>query len=342
MLSDEGLCWLLTEGIDKLPEDGMESILDRMQDMFSFCTDLSTYEDMAERTVAYILLRKWTDPADLHLLLQWADECVSSLDYRVPDATVLSGFVNKSFDYYHKKPVGCFLASLSLKRVKDLPEKTIAPINCTIHGRLRLICCKFAEKCTYERTGDSFIHGVLRSKLPAWSCALLPFNTPGYDAIAEEFPDTANDLVRPFFETQPTTQCTTFDWDNDFSVGFLYFIAGVLRECLDFSDVPVFSNTDIPRGIRKGDPFIFSVDSTITICKDGDMAGVFHESCLNTVLFGTRPVTTILYYYLKACTSSSNKNLREGCSQVLLALSDPESMSSRNPCIALREELLRV
>lgn len=69
-------------------------------------------------------------------------------------------------------------------------------------GRAASLVYAVARTCTYSNYGDRYVAALLSLSAPPWRTAAVPCGAPAYEAIAEEYPSTANDLVRPHLERQ--------------------------------------------------------------------------------------------------------------------------------------------
>jgi len=67
-------------------------------------------------------------------------------------------------------------------------------------GRVASLVYAVARTCTYASYGDRYVAALLSLAVPPWRTAAVPCGAPAYAAVAEEFPGTANDLVRPHLE----------------------------------------------------------------------------------------------------------------------------------------------
>lgn len=193
------------------------------------------------------------------------------------------------------------------------------------HERMKQILTKYSNKCNYERSGDTYMHDLLRSKLnPSLNAILLPGHTP-YEFIASEYNDDANDLVRPHIEMAPSTKCGNINWDDNGDVDAFHFCVGLLREMIDGLDCKIFTNASISRNLKTNVPHFFSTTRTFDL-GGGKAYGVVFSG---TIFFSSNelPILTTLVHYVQACHEAGFPAVMD----LYTALFSPESLPASSP-----------
>ena len=78
-------------------------------------------------------------------------------------------------------------------------------------SRAAAVVYAVARTCTYSNYGDRYVAAMLATTVPMWRTVAVPCGVPAYAAVAEEFPATANDRVRPLLEVAVKTVISAAD-----------------------------------------------------------------------------------------------------------------------------------
>lgn len=188
--------------------------------------------------------------------------------------------------------------------------------------RMKRIFYVYAEKCTYERTGDVYIHYLLRSKLSAWRNAILNETNTPYEMITDEFGQTANAIVRPFIEQSPGTKIASIEWNDCTAIDSFHFIVGLLRELIDGYDGKILVNSEIAKEISHNMPEFFVCSS------DFDLGvGTTYGFKTKTQLFlapAKEPLLGTLFTYISTCVEIGKTPL----SELFVAIKTPGLLSA--------------
>lgn len=197
--------------------------------------------------------------------------------------------------------------------------------------------------CRYERTGDLYLHELMRGKLSPARQAVLAWRETPLKKLPQQFGPTTNELVRPFIEKNAADQLAQTNWKIVDSTDILVLIATLLREQIDGLPLFVLANDHIARSeshsLRKL-PQLFTVNGGVLPFLDSDYGVVYQKKLF--VVDRTKPyamLKLILFYIHKLSdafdadseSAESARRLR----QFLCAITDPTSISTNNPFIQL-------
>jgi len=167
--------------------------------------------------------------------------------------------------------------------------------NRQIIQRFKKILNVYSEKCTYERTGDIYIHMLLRSKLSAWRNALLNDEITPYDMITDQYGGIANTIVRPFIEQSPATKMAGVSWKDTANIDSFHFVLGLVRELLDGYQGTILVNTAISRDVQSKLPELFVCSSDFDL-GFGHTYGFRYENKLHLAPVYEPLIGTLLFY----------------------------------------------
>lgn len=247
----------------------------------------ASVDAIIERLSVYLQTLSQPVVCDYDALDEWCGDSETDGSYQPPTAEMIACFLAPTSSLLYNRCFGCALASFAQQKLEEIPRTNKEATTDDRLCRLRYLAITYSRKCTYERTGDKYIHGLLRSKLHCWRTMLLPVSQTPYDSISEQFGPDANDIVRPFFEVQPSTRMDNTTWTGNRDRDFLHFLVGVIREILDFNDFVIYSNLDIMIGIMSKEPFMFTIDSSLLDLGIGSCAGVGFDGTLH-ILSGSK------------------------------------------------------
>lgn len=350
-LTSEAICWLMQEGYAEYRAAGKMDELFTQLRLALVQTTATTIHLLKEGLgiLLSILHEKPHDTHDTTLQETFGGEVLSALeqsgdyneeqllDYRYIDAAIRRQADGSKLQQFY---LGSVLASVCSSELRHTFSFQPAPVvNTSELQRLKYILGFLAKKCTYERTGDVYIHTLLRSKLYAYRQALLCDNQTPYDNIAEQYVRQANDLVRPFIDTDPDVKFEQVQWNNAGDLDGFHFLAGVLREALDGVHCPLYVNTAIVRApLLSGDqPYLFCISAHFHV-----PGGLMFGYGVGRQLFYAPPETLshllVLHHFIFAArTSECPPALADLCQ----ACVDPGNLSSSSPLHTLAEELLK-
>lgn len=343
-VSKEALVWFCHVGLTYLTEDEKDIVYTYLTDDLVQSPTLDTTEDILEKAVVLLSRRVSTSEGEnMTELFHWAQSCENSGDYTKRFREDAPCFKLTNLMVLPRIAIGCSIASLVVNVLRRCKMAPYCHHETHQLCRMRYFMYHFAKKCTYERTGDSFIHTVLRSKLSAWRAVLLPFGETPYDAIADQFKSEANDVVRPLFDVQPLQRIETTEWKNNRDRDLVHFVAGLAREALDYDHFPVFSNTDITVGMFSDRPFMFTLDSALLDIGTGCLSGVGVGSCLYVIGETKCLALDTLRLYLLICGGlfGGGSSLHQGFSDICAAIRTREKLPATNPFRPLSEDLLK-
>lgn len=199
--------------------------------------------------------------------------------------------------------------------------------------RFKKIVCNYSNKCTYERSGDVYIHLLLRGKLKSYVNALIPSGHQPYDAISEDYGDAANDLVRPYIEAPPATKFIMVKWDAKMDMDGFHFIVGLLREMLDGLKSVIRINSQVCYCAQSPDVpqlVAFSMDFDIGL---GVTYGYVYQNKLYLPPKSDTPLLDFLVQYIRVCFASGLKSVVD----IYTALFSPNSLSASSAFNVLLE-----
>lgn len=202
-----------------------------------------------------------------------------------------------------------------------------------VRERFKKIVFNYANKCTYERSGDVYIHLLLRGKLRSQVSALIPSGHQPYDAISEEYNSDANNLVRPYIEIPPSRKILDVKWEHGLDVDGFHFIVGLLREIMDGMDCIIHVNSHICHCFcepKVPHLVLFSMDFDVGI---GVAYGFVYENNLYLPPKSATPLLDFFILYISKCFSSGLEPVKD----IHSALFSPNSLSASSAFNVLLE-----
>lgn len=196
--------------------------------------------------------------------------------------------------------------------------------------RFRIIVKNYAAKCTYERSGDAYIHYLLRSKLTsARNCTTM--STP-YDSISDQYGDGANDLVRPYIEVSPGVKEQNVHWGDTIVIDDFHFIVSLIRELCDGCSIPIGINSSLTQYLHRVCPTLFCFTSDYE-----DIMGKTYGFCSDGYLFvpakaDPRPLLTCLIWFVTRASQQL-----DAVQELHTALYRPEELGATSPFSVLLE-----
>lgn len=227
------------------------------------------------------------------------------------------------------KMIGALYSNMCKEEIVTLPVSHLEPINNRdVIQRFRMIIANYAEKCTYERSGDIYIHLLLRSKLSSFKNAVT-ITTP-YDSISDEYGDAANELVRPFIETSPGVKEKAIKWNGKTDIEDFHFVVSLIREMCDGNEVNICINSFLTQVLDNEVPHLFTFTSDYE-CIMGKVYGFYHNLRLYIPKKGSEsPLTDCLIHFILKASEYS-----EAISQLKTALFDPNQLPATSPYSSL-------
>lgn len=328
LVSNHGLYWVMAQGPDYVRGDECAGFVNLLKRTLAVSSLHEQREEIQERVAVYALANLRTDEFCSTVLKEWCECCISESIYPAPPSKALACIVHRSSHWLPESTYGCVISSIISERISCCETSTLDSNSVGVLSRLRYLLTAFAGTCTYERTGDTYIHGLLRSKLKAWRVVLLPMGQTPYDDISSEYKEQANDLVRPHFEEQASEKIAKVEWGQNRCADNIHLLAGIMREVLDCDKFPVYSNTDICIGLERKEPFMFSTDSSIL---DFGLGTVFGISCgSNLQVLGSSecmPLDILGSYILLRCRGKCSKALKDFGTAILVPADLPSDSS---------------
>lgn len=339
MVTDFELYWYVYHGRTVLSQAAKDKAQAALLETLQTSPLISDKPRIIERLAVYIRDITPDQDTDGDALEEWCNDCNETARFRMPTPSMFACFLTPTTTHFDDRTVGSvvaaiqaeFLSSVNIDTVEGGPDAELC--------RLRYLLTTFAAKCTYEKSGDVYIHTLLRSKLSAWRATLLPFQCTPYDAISDQFGDDANDVVRPFFETQAGTRMTDTTWKHSRDRDLVHFLSGILKETFDYDDFPVYSNTDIAVGVTTTKPFMFTIDSSILDLGCGTTAGVGEGTkllCLGDT--ACLPLDVVRLYFSVCSLRSASNPFQD----TLHAFTAPDTLSTESKFHPLIENLKKV
>jgi len=198
--------------------------------------------------------------------------------------------------------------------------------------RFKQIVSAYANKCTYERSGDTYIHLLLKGKLKSYKNALLSNNTPPYDAISQEYGDSANTLVRPYIETPPSAKILHVKWHDSMDLDGFHFVTGLLRELLDGLNCTIHINTHICHCSSPDIPYLFACTLDFDV-GFGSSYGYIYKHKMHLPPKSDAPLTDFFLGYLAACSHARIQAVAD----MHTALYNPNALAASSPFNVLLE-----
>lgn len=167
-------------------------------------------------------------------------------EFRTIAKTILEPRAEKKRDY--NRACGTLICALATHLLRHQVKSFACPQPDLLYlRRLRRVLEHCSGRCTYERSGDKYVHDALRSKLDAWRSALMPLTMTPYDEFAEQYADAANATGRNVIETDTDTKFLNVKWSSMSDTAGFHFLVGVLRETLDGVETRVLSNANVSK-----------------------------------------------------------------------------------------------
>ena len=239
---------------------------------------------------------------------------------------------------------GRALACRSLERLSEYEVKTIiSDTNKEVLDHLVTFLERAATINTYERTGDLYLHELMRGKLSCARQSTLAWRETPMKKLPQQYGPTTNDLVRPFIEKNAADQLAETNWKIVDSTDILVLLATLLREQIDGLPLFVLANDHIPRSeskLLKRVPHLFTVNGAVLPLLDSDYGVVFRKTLY--VINRQQPyamLKLIMFYVHKLSevfdSDSESAESARRLRQFVSAIADPTSISTNNPFIQL-------
>lgn len=294
----------------------------------------ASFDAIVERLSVYLQMLSPLAACDYDALDEWCGDSEMNGSYAPLTDEMIACFLAPTSSLLYNRCFGCALASLAQQKLETIPRINTEATTDDRLCRIRYLAITYSRKCTYERTGDKYIHGLLRSKLHCWRAMLLPITETPYDSVSDQFGADANDIVRPFFEIQPSTRMDNTTWTDNRDRDFIHFLVGVVREIIDFNEFPVYSNLDIMIGIASKKPFMFTIDSSLLDLGIGSCAGVGFDGNLH-ILSGSKCFALDIIWLFVSLSAPGCKSL----SDLRCALDTPDLLDTHSTFYAFVEDL---
>lgn len=156
-----------------------------------------------------------------------------------------------------------FIAEQSYRSLDRLPVARLPRAPPVVAARLAGLLERIAERCTFEKTNDAYLHTLLAAKLPAAEFVLLE---PPFRAVADAYGAAANALVRPLMVRDGKAVNDTVDLASR-EPEALISAAALLAEAIDGDVAQVCVNN----GIHRRPVGMFALVATGARC--GDQVG---------------------------------------------------------------------
>jgi hypothetical protein len=258
-------------------------------------------------------------------------QCASIYDY-----TLTMGYDRQK---RYNNVMGCIIASLRQSHLKthmNFHSYDSLPGNSHFLRRVQQMLRMLAKKCTYERSGDVYIHTLLRSKLQAFRQTLLCTKEPPYDAISAQYGSSANELVRPYIDMDPEMKSQHVEWDNTLDLDGFQFVVGVLREALDGCKCTILCNAEIVNGLSLDVPYFFVISEFMDL-GIGTVFGYGIREHLYIAPKENPHLNTIFAFISSALhhTVPSISDFRQACV-------DPSLLAASSPFFSISESLVQL
>lgn len=347
----ESICWLTTQGMQEMDTSEQNVVMTKLVNIIC-CEGFDNVYVCKEYVALYSVLRLLTcscekEPPvmDNPRLDKYIKDIDEEGEYNViaRDFRSICRYIHTPGNDKHGRfnnIIGIVIGYLCRKTLTTEFSRSINNLSydSTSDGLLRMrhMLSVLSQKCTYERTGDIYIHTLLKSKLPTYISSLIVNTGTPYDAISKYYDSDANDLVRPFMNTDPDVKFDNVQWQSTTDLDGFHFLVGLLREFLDGCDCTLLYNHTIARGLRLSRPYFFV------------MSNYFHLE--NGVCFGygvgnklwiapqQDPHLLTIHGFLTAHKGKQIPSLTDFYS----ACFSPDSLPSSSPFYALCEDFVKL
>ena len=205
-------------------------------------------------------------------------------EYRLTDAMLAC------LDKNNIVHVEAFVAEQSYRLIDSFSLEWLEPAGQAATDFLKGLLERIAEHCSFEKNNDSYLHAVIKTKIPFRKTVLLE---PPFQAINHYFHDQANAIVRPLMVRDGKATYDAVNLSQKTPDSLASAIA-LLSEALDGKVPQLAVNT----GIHRHELVPFALVGSA--CKWGDQLGLRDGTKLlipeEQDLF---PVTTIVYHWAK-------------------------------------------
>ena len=116
--------------------------------------------------------------------------------------------------------------------IENMPTHTLPPINSLYIERLLKILCKFSEKCTFGRLGDTFVKESICAEIPPELFASMGVTEAPYAKSKSHYGDDMNDIVNDLIRTPPAERVTRTQWKHSHSPTDFIFAACLVLELI--------------------------------------------------------------------------------------------------------------
>lgn len=124
------------------------------------------------------------------------------------------------------------------KKIATYPKITLPYVDQVHTRRLLRILRNFAEKCTFNRLGDTFIQDALFIEFPPEIFAEVADSEPPYARAGPFFGNPFNDTVQALVRTTPNNRLVATEWRSTRHATDFAFIASLGIEMLGQTNLP--------------------------------------------------------------------------------------------------------
>ena len=343
-MSSPGLAWMINAGLDQMSNQDREYIKRQLHDIL--CTRGNVSVPVIKEHLSMWAFLSRTSNTDDSIAMHELDKLISeSKKTGKYDKCIWQK--NEIYNYivtlgYDKQPrfnnvMGCVLSSLIASYINDnivFDAYDSMDTHESSRQRMKSLLRALSKKCTYERTGDVYIHCLLKSKLYAHIKTLLGTNNTPYDAIAAQYESDANELVRPYMDTDPDSKIQDVQWNNTSDLDGFQFVVGILREALDGFNCTILCNTDIAKGVLLDHPYFFVISEHLNL----GVGSVFGYGIRNKLYIAPhdQPHLNTIYSFLSSPLHLSTHSLVE----FRTACNNPELLSASSPYYSISESIV--
>jgi len=343
-MSAPGLVWMINAGLNEMSDQDKQDIKNRLHDIL--CTHGNSSIPVIQEHLC------------MCVFLNQSENIENTIELNVLDKLILetekSGKYDKCiwqkeeiYNYiltmgYDKQPrfntvLGCVLSSLIVSYIeKNMTFNLYNSVDTydSEKQRMKSLLRALSKKCTYERTGDVYIHCLLKSKLYAHKKTLLGTKDTPYDAISAQYESDANELVRPYMDTDPDSKIQEVKWNSTSDLDGFQFVVGILREALDGFACRILCNTDIAQGILLEQPYFFVISEHLNL----GVGSVFGYGIRNQLYIAPheQPHLNTIYSFLSSPLHISTHSLVE----FRTACNTPELLSASSPYYSISESIV--
>jgi hypothetical protein len=344
-LSYQTLCWLVNDATTILSRDEIyQTVVPLLTN--ALCTDTTTNAHLLQEHLRLWLVYQYnhiikdmevpTAPVESELETLIKD--IETTGVYTPQTILKPALyrylldLHNTTEKWYTRTMGCVLGALRQQYVHQhlhFTQHTPTESVLLYCRRIQHILCKWAPICKYERTGDAYIHNLLRTKLTLDRQVLIPHKIAPYDAIADQYGLSANDQFRSHIDMQPDSKLLQVQWEDRSDTDGFLFLLGVLFENLDGVPIAILCNGDIPRSVQQSTPFFFILSEHCNLGV-GRVFGVGKGTQLY-VASAEHPHTSSIYLYLQLLSDSTCSSCPLPVSHMKHACETPNTVGITNP-----------